>query len=111
MYVFFVEAEGGIRDSSVTGVQTCALPICPASRPRETVSLTIRLRPFRLRLRAARTVGAAATGIAAPWPWPAAKYGPWLHACSSAPGRVTSALPAMLHGCHAGRRILPVCGC
>src|SRR5207237_3399607 len=25
---FFFHAEGGIRDSSVTGVQTCALPIC-----------------------------------------------------------------------------------
>src|SRR5260370_3897913 len=30
--VFFFQAEDGIRDSSVTGVQTCALPIsiCPA---------------------------------------------------------------------------------
>src|SRR5260370_32457175 len=27
MYVFFFQAEDGIRDSSVTGVQTCALPI------------------------------------------------------------------------------------
>src|SRR5260370_2354847 len=26
---FFFQAEDGIRDSSVTGVQTCALPICP----------------------------------------------------------------------------------
>src|SRR5260370_35457441 len=25
---FFFKAEDGIRDSSVTGVQTCALPIC-----------------------------------------------------------------------------------
>src|SRR5260370_16698961 len=25
---FFFQAEEGIRDSSVTGVQTCALPIC-----------------------------------------------------------------------------------
>src|SRR5882762_4061010 len=32
MYVFFFfQAEDGIRDSSVTGVQTCALPICPES--------------------------------------------------------------------------------
>src|SRR5260370_3576528 len=32
---FFVQAEDGIRDSSVTGVQTCALPIlntCPLNR-------------------------------------------------------------------------------
>src|SRR5260370_22007494 len=27
MFVFFFQAEDGIRDSSVTGVQTCALPI------------------------------------------------------------------------------------
>src|SRR5260370_27811843 len=27
--VFFFQAEDGIRDSSVTGVQTCALPILP----------------------------------------------------------------------------------
>src|SRR5438046_3307763 len=29
---FFFQAEDGIRDWSVTGVQTCALPICTASR-------------------------------------------------------------------------------
>src|SRR5438046_8935630 len=28
MVVFFFQAEDGIRDWSVTGVQTCALPIC-----------------------------------------------------------------------------------
>ena len=26
--IFFFQAEDGIRDSPVTGVQTCALPIC-----------------------------------------------------------------------------------
>src|SRR6266542_1548065 len=29
---FFFQAEDGIRDATVTGVQTCALPIC-AGRP------------------------------------------------------------------------------
>src|SRR3989442_7751487 len=28
--VFFFQAEDGIRDADVTGVQTCALPISPA---------------------------------------------------------------------------------
>src|SRR5688500_19390918 len=28
-YFFFFQAEDGIRDYKVTGVQTCALPICP----------------------------------------------------------------------------------
>src|SRR5260370_15581723 len=30
---FFFQAEDGIRDSSVTGVQTCALPISLAAHP------------------------------------------------------------------------------
>src|SRR2546429_9603227 len=29
--LFFFQAEDGIRDVAVTGVQTCALPICPAA--------------------------------------------------------------------------------
>src|SRR5690625_6893296 len=29
---FFFQAEDGIRDGHVTGVQTCALPICPTER-------------------------------------------------------------------------------
>src|SRR2546426_6771071 len=28
LFVFFFQAEDGIRDYKVTGVQTCALPIC-----------------------------------------------------------------------------------
>src|SRR6185295_8309997 len=32
MYFFFFQAEDGIRDIGVTGVQTCALPISPLSR-------------------------------------------------------------------------------
>src|SRR5690606_40557855 len=30
-FFFFFQAEDGIRDFHVTGVQTCALPICPGS--------------------------------------------------------------------------------
>src|SRR5207249_9767750 len=36
--VFFFQAEDGIRDRNVTGVQTCALPILPCSTPREEKS-------------------------------------------------------------------------
>src|SRR5260370_25843371 len=32
LFFFFFQAEDGIRDSSVTGVQTCALPIYPFTR-------------------------------------------------------------------------------
>src|SRR5207237_4557485 len=31
LFFFFFQAEDGIRDSSVTGVQTCALPILSAT--------------------------------------------------------------------------------
>ena len=31
-YFFFFQAEDGIRDTSVTGVQTCALPISAITR-------------------------------------------------------------------------------
>src|SRR5207248_7992759 len=30
-FVFFFQAEDGIRDRTVTGVQTCALPISPSA--------------------------------------------------------------------------------
>src|SRR5687768_17973991 len=33
-FFFFFQAEDGIRDVAVTGVQTCALPIWPGSPPR-----------------------------------------------------------------------------
>src|SRR3989440_1452284 len=36
---FFFQAEDGIRDLIVTGVQTCALPILPEGRPPEHVVL------------------------------------------------------------------------
>src|SRR2546427_1358187 len=32
LFFFFFQAEDGIRDLTVTGVQTCALPICWRSR-------------------------------------------------------------------------------
>src|SRR5438552_10840757 len=36
--VFFFQAEDGIRDDLVTGVQTCALPISAASSPGSAAS-------------------------------------------------------------------------
>src|SRR2546429_1582218 len=32
LFFFFFQAEDGIRDVAVTGVQTCALPICATNR-------------------------------------------------------------------------------
>src|SRR5256885_5368670 len=50
-YFFFFQAEDGIRDYKVTGVQTCALPICRATR-RRTGSTA-----FRCRLQGCPRVG------------------------------------------------------
>src|SRR3989449_6755736 len=36
MFFFFFQAEDGIRDVAVTGVQTCALPISAVQRSAET---------------------------------------------------------------------------
>src|SRR2546422_3682854 len=33
LFCFFFQAEDGIRDVAVTGVQTCALPICEFTEP------------------------------------------------------------------------------
>src|SRR5438093_5589700 len=55
--VFFFQAEDGIRDWSVTGVQTCALPIYARSA----------IRPVRpARGAAGRGSGGAAQSLAAP---------------------------------------------
>src|SRR4030066_295107 len=39
--VFFFQAEDGIRDSSVTGVQTCALPISGTDVSKETADMVL----------------------------------------------------------------------
>src|SRR5256885_9635290 len=36
LFFFFFQAEDGIRDYKVTGVQTCALPICVGQRSEAT---------------------------------------------------------------------------
>src|SRR2546429_1238504 len=60
--IFFLQAEDGIRDVAVTGVQTCALPISAV----QPMQLGVRvLRPERLPRRAAsaaRLVGHADFG-------------------------------------------------
>src|SRR5919202_6255006 len=47
MFFFFFQAEDGIRDHCVTGVQTCALPICCAlnSIPKMPEALTVMFPP------------------------------------------------------------------
>src|SRR5688572_32908843 len=38
-WVFFFQAEDGIRDLTVTGVQTCALPICGRARALDSTNM------------------------------------------------------------------------
>src|SRR2546430_11703072 len=44
---FFFQAEDGIRDLTVTGVQTCALPIYPAARAQRNARGSLRVRRAR----------------------------------------------------------------
>src|SRR5690349_23738264 len=63
MYFFF-QAEDGIRDLYVTGVQTCALPICPASRRRSTSSRPVSWKEFGNRFTTTGSPSRGATGSA-----------------------------------------------
>src|SRR5207253_8163400 len=53
---FFFQAEDGIRDGHVTGVQTCALPIYPLIG-RQAGSFTVTPQAFARELAPARTFG------------------------------------------------------
>src|SRR5256885_673604 len=55
--IFFFQAEDGIRDYKVTGVQTCALPIC-RTRSRSTRRGRSRARPARPWRRRCRSAAA-----------------------------------------------------
>src|SRR5215208_7930489 len=50
-FFFFFQAEDGIRDGHVTGVQTCALPICqqPDAQQREPAFASVGAHDARLR--------------------------------------------------------------
>src|SRR3989441_4603238 len=53
-FFFFFQAEDGIRDKLVTGVQTCALPISSAPRARRKRAWVVRPRQRAPRASAAR---------------------------------------------------------
>src|SRR5690606_40678227 len=59
---FFFQAEDGIRDFHVTGVQTCALPICTATSPRRSRRLSGR--SSRSTRRGSRLTGARCPTLA-----------------------------------------------
>src|SRR5258708_22067724 len=49
-YFFFFQAEDGIRDDLVTGVQTCALPICLRGMPAVMMSTSTPARSSQFEL-------------------------------------------------------------
>src|SRR5437764_15250551 len=49
MIIFFFQAEDGIRDTSVTGVQTCALPISAEALAPKLVQDFVGLGPDKIR--------------------------------------------------------------
>src|SRR5437762_4890711 len=63
LFFFFFQAEDGIRDTSVTGVQTCALPIC--SIIRHSAALCKRRNRSRVANDRAAVTRAAAAGATA----------------------------------------------
>src|SRR3712207_9443981 len=84
-FIFFFQAEDGIRDIGVTGVQTCALPICrrppgrpdpPGSRPLTANTVTLfpnrRKRGWRAAILGADTARPGGTEIP-----PARTRHPW----------------------------------
>src|SRR5688500_20382222 len=66
MFVFFFQAEDGIRDYKVTGVQTCALPIW-VTRPWVTLFRSLRVWPdTAVNLSPASRASRNDTAVAAP---------------------------------------------
>src|SRR5690606_40425740 len=66
--IFVFQAEDGIRDFHVTGVQTCALPICPAVSAGEDFD-GYPQRRFGRGARASRVLAAGFPGAGRPGAW------------------------------------------
>src|SRR5439155_17639776 len=63
-FFFFFQAEDGIRDGHVTGVQTCALPISEGPAP-----LVERSRPTRVSRQGGETVRIGICLVSTDWVW------------------------------------------
>src|SRR5256886_3999089 len=73
LFIFFFQAEDGIRDLTVTGVQTCALPILARARRRPRAArpaAASRTRPARAAARAEPRSATQAGTSPAPPEWP-----------------------------------------
>src|SRR5260221_7541467 len=70
-FFFFFQAEDGIRDHCVTGVQTCALPIW--LRAEETAAHSVRAGPAEPRPRRCRNARRSPPRAAVPRYWSASR--------------------------------------
>src|SRR5689334_25428351 len=65
-FVFFFQAEDGIRDGTVTGVQTCALPIYRVTSATAASAATVRPVAASVAVMIVRAVGSVAAMTARP---------------------------------------------
>src|SRR3712207_7326655 len=68
VFFFFFQAEDGIRDIGVTGVQTCALPICPDGGARMAAARGLATRAADAHIPAMSALAAAAPAPPIPAP-------------------------------------------
>src|SRR2546421_7897981 len=73
---FFFQAEDGIRDLIVTGVQTCALPIWPPGSPTAPSAPALAKGAMPGMAEAIATCGAAGAAPPAPWDCPGRRMTP-----------------------------------
>src|SRR5690625_6861349 len=82
LFVFFFQAEDGIRDGHVTGVQTCALPICSALERATTDSPAVR--PASTVRASASITSSSAPAAAAAARAPRIRSATWRRSCREA---------------------------
>src|SRR5205807_7284648 len=81
LFFFFFQAEDGIRDYKVTGVQTCALPIFVSNNARRRARCASEDVPFVTRSTALNLYGCRFDE------WPPSKRRWWLRALQQRPRR------------------------
>src|SRR5205085_1643940 len=104
-FFFFFQAEDGIRDLTVTGVQTCALPICPqrparrgALRQDDLDAHAVRRRSQPRRTHPERAVRVLAANPSYPWHgWATAGAGRTRAIARSGPASRSSRNPSTRH--------------
>src|ERR1022692_5123179 len=96
MFFFFFQAEDGIRDYKVTGVQTCALPICYGRR--QPTSCKIHFHGIMVRLASIAAISWPNLSWEASAPWIRKLSSASLNACGSTFGPAVDGITAVAGG-------------